>query len=83
MAVAKLEPAKTETHKETTTMTATDAILAIADVAFAFSEEKRPSLAECARVASRASYLLKLGEEREAAETSAGFAIAKKYGLVG
>jgi hypothetical protein len=75
MAVTKLETKKAEPSK------AHDAITAIAEVVFSYSG-KKPSLSDCARVASRAATMLKLGDEKEAVENNAAISIAKKYGLV-
>lgn len=75
MAVSKLTITKVEPNK------AQDAITAIAEVVFSYSG-KKPSLSDCARVASRAASMLKLGDEKEAVENNAAISIAKKYGLV-
>ena len=58
-----------------------DAISQIAEVVFSYSG-KKPSLADCARVASRAAGMLKLGDEKEAVENNAAISIARKYNLV-
>jgi hypothetical protein len=75
MAVAKLEPKKSETPN------AIDAISQIAEVVFTFRNTK-PTLGECTRVAGRAAALLKLGDEKETVENTAAISIAKKYNLV-
>ena len=61
---------------------AVEAITAIADVVLTFRGSEKPTLAELARIADRASGLLRLGDDKAMIANAATVEIAQARGLV-
>jgi hypothetical protein len=64
--------------------TATDTLVSISELVLKFRGEEKPNLATVARVANRASGLLRLKDldEKMEVENAATIQIAKKHGLM-
>jgi hypothetical protein len=69
---------------ESTKPTATDTLVSISELVLKFRGEEKPNLATVARVANRASGLLRIKDldEKMEVENAATIQIAKKHGLM-
>ena len=79
-----MKPTTTKSSQNSERPTATDTLVSISELVLKFRSEEKPNLATVARVANRASSLLRLKDldERMECENAATIQIAKKHGLM-